>query len=270
MSTIPTAIHDQSLDTGAKAPQRRKREELEALAAEFVNSKIHVKQPARRPSPALLGGAAAALFALLGWLLWPQADVTSVRDDSAAAAVEAEAWAKRLEAERERKRRELQSSRDYLAKMAASDSALLADMTSRAQALEKRADAAPAPGSGEPTPRTAEPTPRAEPAAAAAAPARQDAPPATTASAAPASAAPAPAAQPQAQVAQAAPASCTIHVSELSGSGKLTYADVARMKGTRTDGRGHLFTPPVTAANGRTVVFEVMPNGCVRIARTNR
>jgi hypothetical protein len=72
-----------------------------------------------------------------------------------------------------------------------------------------------------------------------------------------------------AQPAPAAAASCGIHVSELSDSGALTYADVVRMKGARLDAAtGHVFTPPVQAGgDGPTVVFEVMPTGCVRIAR---
>lgn len=246
---------------------RRSRAELEQLAADFVNSKIHVKASAPRmsvPKPALAGGGIVAA-ALLAWMLWPEGGAEVVRETPTQAA-EAEAWAKRLEAERERKRKELQSSRDYLAKMAASDSALLADMTARAQALATRGSAEPPIADA----RTAEPTPRTE-ATTAPAPARSE-----TAGAEPASkpdaAAPAaaPAASAPVQVAQADPASCRIHVSELSGSGKLTYADVTRMKGATTDARGHVFTPEVTAANGRKVVFEVMPTGCVRIARTRR
>ncbi|MGH8482251.1 MAG: hypothetical protein ACRES8_07315, partial [Nevskiaceae bacterium] len=76
-------------------------------------------------------------------------------------------------------------------------------------------------------------------------------------------------APPATQVAQADPSECTIHVSELSKSGKLTYADVARMKGARlNDKTGSVYTPPVQAGGGRTVVFEVLPNGCVEVVRS--
>ena len=69
-------------------------------------------------------------------------------------------------------------------------------------------------------------------------------------------------------MAQADKASCQIHVSELTKSGKLTYADVKRMKGSRFDEKsGHVFTPPIQAAGGRSIVFEVFPNGCVLVGR---
>lgn len=239
-------------------PPRRKREELEALAADFVNSTLHrLPRPPRKPVPkAAVAAGGAVLLAMLAWMLWPAGDTLEVTDATAAAA-DHEAWVRRLEADRERKRQELQRSREYLAKMAAADSALLTDMTTRAPKLAARAEAPVAAGkaaadSGAPSPRTKPPASR--PAVAPAQP--------------PASAARATVAGQQAEVPTqvAAAPKCAIHVSDLSSSGRLTYADVARMKGARTDASGHVFTPPVKA-EGRDVVFEVMPNGCARVAR---
>lgn len=260
-----------------RALPRRSREELEALAADFVNSKLHRLEPLhRRPLPkpvvrGLAAAGAAALVALGAWLAWPATE-QAAPVQAAPAANEAESWTRRLEAERARKRQELASSRQYLAKMAAADTALLQDMGTRAQALAARADGAanPVRSGDEPTPKTVAAPPRAEAGPAPASQARPAPSPAAAQAAPVQPQQPAPvqrAATPGAtQVAAAAPR-CDIHVSELSSSGKLTYADVARMKGTRTNSAGHVFTPPLQAAGGRTVVFEVMPSGCVRIAR---
>lgn len=266
MSPTETLPALPATDEGAATPPRRRnREELEMLAAEFVNSRIHVREPPPRqlPKAALAAAAGALSVALLAWVMWPAGEAAPTRDAPPTAA-EAEQWARKVEAERERKRQQLQQSREYLAKMAAADSALLGEMTARAQNLAARADAA-APGAARtgaaPSP-SSEPTPSNE-AAAPAPGVAQAANPAT---------APAEPAQPaEQQLAQVAAANCGIHVSELSASGKLTYADVARMKGARTDAStGHVFTPPVDAGRGRTVVFEVMPTGCVRVARQLR
>ncbi|HUR42233.1 MAG TPA: hypothetical protein VM240_13795 [Verrucomicrobiae bacterium] len=250
------------LTGGTVGRPRRKREELEVLAANFVNSRLQKKMelpmPAaagpRVPRAVLFAGVALFTIGALAWLSWPETEVVEPSRDAAASAQDTQLLAQRLEAQRERQRKELESGRVYLDKIASADSALLADMTARAQALESRA-----------APTTAKadaggPTPRLEAAIATPAPA-----PAAARPLAPASQE-APALQPV-EMATAPAASCNIHVSELSSSGKLTYADVARMKGARTDASGHVFTPPV-AANGRTVVFEVLPSGCVRIART--
>jgi hypothetical protein len=269
----------------APTQRRRRREELELLAAEFVNSRIHVRQPPRRqlPKAAMAAAGGVLVVAALAWLLWPTGAAEPQRD-AAPAVNENEAWARRLEAERERQRLQLQQSRDYLAKMAAADSALLGEMTARAQGLAARADVAPTaptaaahsfasrPQSGEPTPKTGGPAPVAVTVTATPAPAKAQAEepaPTRTESARTEPARSEPArAQPVASPTGVAAASCGIHVSELSASGKLTYADVARMKGARTESTtGHVFTPPVDAGRGRNVVFEVMPNGCVRIAR---
>lgn len=275
MTSLPPSVSlsDASIDayadasTPAAKPTRRNREELEALAAEFVNSRIHVRPapPRQVPKAALAAGAgvgALVLVALIAWLLWPASGDAPARETTPVVN-EAEVWARRMEAERERKRAELQRSREYLEKMAAVDSALTNDMTARAQNLAARAEGAAAPArppaperAAEPTPKTAASTTpaRSEPAAA---PPQQVAKPAPTA---------APAKSETQPVAVAAAAKCNIHVAELSSSGKLTYADVARMKGARTDERGHVFTPPIVTA-GRPVVFEVMPDGCVRVVR---
>lgn len=253
------------------APRRRNREELEQLAAEFVNSRIHLREPAPRPLPkrplAAAGGVAVLLLG--AWLLWPGDDARPARE-AASALAEADARARRLEADRERQRLQLQQSRDYSARMAAADRALLGEMTARAQGLAARADgpagavarASPAPAD-EPTPKGPAPSAQAGPV-----PVMDAAAPPAPAKSEPAQAGPAPGATAAAAPAQVAAASCGIHVSELSASGKLTYADVARMKGARTDAAtGHVFTPPVDAGRGRSVVFEVMPTGCVRVAR---
>ena len=267
-------LQDLPLSDEASAPRRRNREELEQLAAEFVNSRIHVREPAPRPLPkvplAVAGGVLA--LALGAWLLWPGDAATPVREAALPVAA-SDTQARRLEAERARQRVQLQQSRDYLAKMAAADSALVGEMTARAQGLAARAEkpAAVAVRSNpaqadEPTPKASTPTAATAPAPApvTAAAAQPEAPAKTE----PARAEPARGAAATPAPAQVAAASCGIHVSELSDSGKLTYADVARMKGARTDGAtGHVFTPPVDAGRGRTVVFEVMPSGCVRVAR---
>lgn len=272
-------LQDLSLSGEAPTPRRRNREELEQLAAEFVNSRIHIRQPAPRPRPrmplAVAGGLVAAVLALGAWLWWPDDAPTPVAEASSAV-MPGEAPVRRLEAERERQRVQLQQSRDYLARMAAADSALLGEMTARAHGLAARVDEPVAPvarvspaQTGEPTPKGPAPLAAPEPApatvtAAAAPPQVPTTDPAAVDAARgePARGTTAASAPPP-----VAAASCGIHVSELSASGKLTYADVARMKGARTDAAGHVFTPPVDAGRGRSVVFEVMPSGCVRVAR---
>jgi hypothetical protein len=276
MTTMTAPSADVPTDVPTGPPRsRRNRDELETLAANFVNSRIHVAPapPARLSKPVLAAGAALGLIvlAVLAWMLWPAAEAEPVRE-AAPAVHEAAQWTKRIEAERERKRQELARSAEYLQKMAAADGALVSEMTQRAQQLAARVEQpATARATDEPTPKGAEPAARGS--AAAPAPAAQppaDAPQQQVASAGPAPAAAsgdarAPAAP--TQVAQAA--NCKIHVSELSASGKLTYADVARMKGARTDARGNVYTPPVAASGYRAVVFEVHPNGCVDIVRSS-
>ena len=302
MSTIVTALDPasaQHLDPAtsaqpAKGPQKRRREELEALAADFVNSQLHAKAAPRKAPLGVIVAAGAVATVAIAWLMWPQReDAPPQAARAAAPAAQAEDWGKRLEAERERKRRELGSS-EYMSTMAAADSALLKEIGSRASALtqvpEAPAEPAPAPArrvaataSGEPTPKTAEPAPKAAepaprtaetrapvqtaaaPAQPAPAPVEQRAEPRSAAAPAKEPEKTAPAAEPT-QVA-AAPADCKLRVSQLSASGKLTYADVAKMKGARTDDRGHVFTPMVSMADGRRVIFEVMPNGCMNWRR---
>ena len=275
-----TSTPNGSADSSATAQHRRSREEMEALAKNFVGTPtaeetiLPVKSTARL---ALMGGGAAALLAVLAVVFWPKAkDETATRNQAEAtrAAAEAEQYQKRFEAERERKRQELASGKDYLERMAQADAALMKDLSDSASALADRAARAPAPAPSDqaPTPREA-----AKPAPAKAAPTPAQATAATTtASAAPAKPAPAPAAEapktepaaeaPQ-EVAQLDKSQCSIHVSELSKSGKLTYADIKRMKGARIDeDTGNVFTPPVQAG-GRTVIFEVFPTGCVQVTR---
>ncbi len=268
---------------------RRTREEVENLAKNFVATPVEDVPPQAKPRQRLMlaaGGSVAllVLVVLVALVLSPgrQESARPEQADAARAAAEAEQWRQRYEAERERKRQELKAGSDYMAKMAAADSTLVKEMAGRAAQLtaEPEAPAEPAPvraqkpRSAEPTPRETEPTPRTTTQTAVAAPAPAPAPapaavqPAasepTAPAAAPAEKKTAPAAEP-ATVASAP--SCKQHVSQLSASGTLTYADIARMKGARTDGRGHVFTPPVMLDDGRRVIFEVMPDGCMKWRR---
>ena len=273
MST--TAAGPISDDSSAQARRaRRDRDEIEALASKFIAGQANA-EPATSRMPvvgALAAGVAA--FAVLIWVLWPEEAPTPQSRAAATAASEVAGWQQGFEARRERKRKELESGADYLSRAAAADAALMNEMSERAEALAKRAAVVrPAPAKPAPAQVAAkgEPTPRTDGAAPA---------PAVVASAAPTQihpeAAAVPKAEPPAAQAQAAPAAaaqvasanCSIHVADLSASGTLTYDAVARMKGARVDGStGHVFTPPVKARGGRTVVFEVMPDGCVSIVR---
>lgn len=268
-----TAAH--ALGSVVDAPHhRRSREEVEALAKNFVAAPAEDGMAISVPRVlAGVGVAGAVLAAALAWVAWPDREVARPAVAEASRVnPEAEQWRQKFEAERERKRRELAASKEYLERIAAADAALMKDMTTRASQLAERAVRAPAASVAEGVP-----TPRDEPVRVAAAPAKAAPTVAAPAPAQPkvapvpqpepARPAPAAAAAPQ-EVAQAARSDCAIHVSELSSSGKLTYQDVTRMKGARVDPKsGHAFTPPVAAAGGRTVVFEVMPDGCVRVRK---
>lgn len=259
-----------SVADGATPHHRRSREEVEALAKNFVAAPTETpRAPAKPRTRVALAGAGVTVLALLVFMVWPQREEIAhqAQPDSSRAAMEAEQWRQRYEAERERKRRELAAGNEYLERMAAADSALMKDMTSRADKLAARAAVAPsaAAAAGVPTPRE-EPA-RARVAAAPVKPAPTQSRAAPTSQPEAAKVAPTTAAAPS-QVAQAPAASCSIHVSELSSSGKLTYQDVTRMKGARLDPEtGYVLTPPVKAAGGRSVVFEVGPDGCVRVRR---
>lgn len=285
MSTVMTG------QESTPAPHhRRSREEVEALAKNFVATPLEEAAPAKSRT-ALIGGIAAGAAVLIAaatyFALPSRADNVRNADAArAAAAAEVEQLRQRMEAERERSRKELEAGQDYLERIAAADAALVKDLSAQADKLAERqaaaATAAPV-SSDAPTPRdeprtapsTRSTTTTASAAPATAAPAQRTAPgPQPAATQAPAQAQvqtqtqAAPAESQPTEVAQAAKASCTIHVSELSASGKLTYDSIKRMKGARIDeSSGHVFTPPVPAAGGRTVVFEVMPDGCVRVAR---
>jgi hypothetical protein len=68
-------------------------------------------------------------------------------------------------------------------------------------------------------------------------------------------------------VTQKRPDQCRIHVSQLSDSGTLTYEDAKRVRGAQVDGStGIIRLPPVKVPGGRDAVFEVMPDGCARMA----
>jgi hypothetical protein len=258
-----TAAHALGSVEDVAAPHhRRSREEVEALAKNFVAAPAEDALAVSGPRVlAGLGVGGAVLAAALAWVAWPQSEsVRPALAEAPRAAPEADQWRQKFEAERERKRRELAASKEYLERIAAADAALMKDMTTRASQIAERAAAMPAASVSE-----AAPTPRDQPARVAAAPARPQA--AAVSQPEPAKPAPAATTAPQ-EVAQAPKASCAIHVSELSSTGKLTYQDVARMKGARWDaGTGIVLTPPVPARGGRTVAFEVSPDGCVRVRK---
>lgn len=241
---------------------RRSREEVEALAKNFVAAPAEDALAISVPRVVVgVGIAGAVLVAALAWFAWPEPEAARPAVTVAPRATpEADQWRQKFEAERERKRRELAAGKEYLERIAAADSALMKDMTTRASQLAERTMAIPAASVAEGVP-----TPRDVPARVAAAPAQPKA--AAASQPEPAKPAPAAMAAPQ-EVAQAPRSSCAIHVSELSSSGKLTYQDVTRMKGARVDaGTGIVLTPPVPARGGRTVAFEVAPDGCVRVRK---
>jgi hypothetical protein len=264
---------------------RRSREEVEALAKNFVATPANDDTGPAKPKTMVMAAAAGAvvIVGLIAWIAWPSSGGESARADNqelSRASAEVEALRQRMEAERERQRKELEAGKEYMERIAAADAAQMKDLAAQVDRLTQRVAqiSASAPASDQaPTPReetrTAAAPPKQAPATttASASPA-----PATTAPPAPQKAAPAPAQQQQAapaqaeptQVAQAPASDCKIHVSELSSSGKLTYESIKKMKGARVDeSTGHVFTPPVPAANGRSVTFEVMPDGCVTVAR---
>lgn len=225
---------------------RRSRQELEALAAQFVGVGARAEPINLRQ---ILGASVVAAIgaAVILWLLLPDVPAPAApAARPAATAADAEAVARRLAEQRERRRREMEATAAYLDRMAEADRALVREMTERAQKLARQAAAPPA----VPAPKTAP-----APVVAKEAPAPA---PAVATSAAPAEAQAVPSAQ------------CAIHVSELSKSGKLTYDDVARMKGARVDAlTRHVFTPPVQVSGYGSVVFEVMPDGCVQVVRSS-
>jgi hypothetical protein len=260
-----------SLPSAEARHHRRSREEVEALAKNFIAAPA--SPAAANPSRTRLAFAAGgiALAALLAVTSWPDSAKETPRPvaEKSPAAVEAEQWRARLDADRERKRRELQAGADYLAKMAAGEAALLQEMGARASRLTAVPEASPEPAAARQAPGNAEPTPREAPA-----PRR----PVQAASAAPAASAPAqaPATTPAVPTAKAetpAPATtvaavqCKLHVSQLSSSGTLTFEGVKAMKGARVDGSGNVLTPPVTLEDGRRVTFQVAPDGCMKWRR---
>jgi len=298
MSTVMTSA-DLPQDASHAPHHRRSREEVEALAQNFVATPVEEVAPPKSRSMLMAAVAGAVVVAgLVAYLAWPSSGAQAPRAAAPGAdraAAEVEELRLRLEAERERQRKELAAGSDYLERIAAADAALVKDLSAQADRLADRQASltasapAPAPAPARPAPAGSSeqlPTPRDEAARRAAAPATSSPTPVTaapsspqkvaattapqqkaaTAQAQPAQAAPA-AAEPV-TVAQAPAANCSIHVSELSSGGKLTYEGIRKMKGVRIDETtGHVFTPPVPAAGGRKVVFEVMPNGCVSVAR---
>ena len=278
-----TATPMDSVPTSAEYRlHRRSREEVEVLAKNFIATPAaDAPAPVQRRTNLAFATGGIVLAALLVILAWPEAESEVQRPaaDTSRAAAEAEQWRARYEAERERKRRELQAGSDYLAKMAAAESAVLKEMGARASRLTAEPEAAE-PASARPAPQSSEPTPRDAPA-----PAPRRTAPVATASSAPAPAAsqpqpadakPAPvdAAQDKSTtaappVAVAAAPQCKLHVSQLSSSGTLTYDDVKRMKGVRVVGGGDVLTPPIALDDGRRVTFQVAPDGCMKWRRAS-
>jgi hypothetical protein len=280
MSAVMTQT-DSPQDANPAPHHRRSREEVEALAKNFVATPAEEAAPPAKPRTLLVGGVAGAVvlavvIALIAWPKSEQAARPAAETDRVVA--EVEELRLRMEAERERQRKELAAGKEYLERIAAADAALVKDMSAQAELLSQRAAAAPAAPAAD-----GAPTPRDATRAAALAPAKPAPAPATTVAGTqqPVAAA---AAAPQPQAAKAAPTApaetapqdvaqldksqCTIHVSELSKSGKLTYETVKKMKGVRVDAEtGNVFTAPVDSGGGRTVVFEVMPTGCARMHR---
>jgi hypothetical protein len=272
---------DPSQDPNSPTHHRRSREEVETLAKNFVGTPADELPSAKGSRNLLIVSGAGALILVAGIVA---VFATSSRGkenrpnaDAERVAAEAKEWAARLEAEKERKRKELEAGSGYLDRIAAADAALLKEMSSQAEMLARRVAAAPAPTSVSDAPPTPREAPRTTPPATTVA-STQPKPTTTTTSSAPAQAPPqqtaaatttqaAPTQAAPVQVAQADKSECSIHVSELSKSGKLTYADVAKMKGARLNDNGNVFTPPVDAG-GRMVVFEVFPNGCVQMVRS--
>ena len=126
-------------------------------------------------------------------------------------------------------------------------------------------------------PAKPQPAPAPNKAAAASAAAPQSKPVSKPAAPAPAptlvaKASPAPATPAATAVVAAAPAAaCKLRVSDLSASGKLTYDAVSRMQGAVKDPTsGVVRLPPVEMDGGRSVVFDVRPNGCVEMVRSAR
>lgn len=246
--------------------RRRSREEVEQ---DLVGAPAPA--PTRSFSLAPWIGIGLVVLVTVLWLLSPRPEI--VRDKGGMSA-DVYALQRKLAADKERAKR-MQSSGDFMDRMAARDAQILGDLASRAAKLVQIADVSEAPAAPARKPaKPAVPPPvqstRAKPETKPeAAPETSPAPPSptTVASAAPATASSS-SNVPSAQETSARPAQCKLHVSELSSSGKLTYDDIAAMKGSRkVGGAGHVLTPPVKV-NDREVTFDVAPNGCVTVART--
>jgi hypothetical protein len=275
MNTATATPMDSAPTSAEHRLHRRSREEVEALAKNFIATPAADAPPKvqRRTNLAFAAGGIAVAALLLVILAWPEAESEAQRPaaDNSRAAAEAEQWRARYEAERERKRMELKAGSDYMARMAAADAALLKEMTERASKLTTLAAATPepaparrGPATTEPTPKDAAPTPRSSTQVASAPVAAEPVKPQPVA----ARPAPAPAPAQQSDAAAqpttvaVAAAECKLHVSQLSASGTLTYDAVRSMKGARTISGGAVVLPPVMA-DGRRVVFTVRPDGCM-------
>src|SRR5689334_8682002 len=221
--------------TPSEVHPKRSREEIERLARKFVTAHrtLTITIPALRRNKAMQAiGSATAVVAILGLAVffWPRDQRTERMQDPALAQVLE--LQKRAEEERARAQQELDSSKEYMARIAAADAARLKDMQERAEALAESAEPEPAAASK----KAAAPAPSTKVAVASSTPANAS--------------------------------GCRIHVSQLSGDGKLTYEQVKAMPGARFDpNTSRVFTPPVKTAGGKSVIFEILPTGCVQLAR---
>lgn len=241
-------MSDPTLTDKPAARRRRTRDELEALSR--TSLAVPEASPPRGMSTYMLVVLGLVVFGMVAWLLSPRTDVARTHGvDSEAMKLQ-----QRIKEDRERARR-AQTEGNYLERSAAGEVALLKEFTQGGERLAAIADAAPADDAA--ANEAVLPSNAATPPSAAT---RDTASaPAETANAGTASAPAAVAERPK----------CRLYVSELSASGKLTYEDILQMKGARKSGSaGHVLTPPVNV-NGREMIFEVAPDGCVNVARNN-
>ena len=217
--------------TPSEVHPKRSREEIERLARKFVTAHrtLTMTIPALRRNKAMQAiGSATAVVAILGLAVFFWPRSQRTERMQDPALAQVIELQKRAEEERARAQQELASSKEYMARIAAADAARLKDMQEHAEALAEAAEPA--------APKATAPAPSTKVAAASSTPANAS--------------------------------GCRIHVSQLSGDGKLTYEQVKAMPGARFDPTtSRVFTPPVKTAGGKSVIFEILPTGCVQLAR---
>lgn len=252
----PTSSAAAAIPQGHAASRRQW--DHKQLAAQWVTTD---RGPALNEKVWILGAAVAGAVVLLALAYWlksgPAPDIREaavpaprvIQPAAPAASANTEADAK------------LQKMRDeqvaFLSRLAAA--------IDEQQKREAAGDAAAKKKVVVPPPAAPAPA-KMEPAAAAPAPAQQA--PQQVASIAKPSAAPASA--PATTAPNAAGAACKLKVAELSASRTLTYDAIAGMRGAKKDpATGVVRLPPVDM-EGRSVVLDVRPDGCVEIVRSSR